>query len=161
MGDLKRGRTVRSLCYLMKNYRDVRLVMIAPQQFAIEPDIKAHLREQDITFVEDAPLAKALPDARCDLRHAHAVGVGHGRRNRTGGLREYSITPENLGAMKHDAVIMHPLPRGPEIHPAVDDDPRAVYWRQERNGMWMRVAILLKLFQADGLVRNFDLSALQ
>jgi len=55
---------------------------------------------------------------------------------------------------------MHPLPRGPEIDPAVDDDPRAVYWRQERNGMWMRVAILLKIFQADGLVRDFDVSAL-
>jgi aspartate carbamoyltransferase catalytic subunit len=55
---------------------------------------------------------------------------------------------------------MHPLPRGPEIHPAVDDDPRAKYWRQERNGMWMRAAILLKIFQADGLVRELDIGAL-
>ena len=44
--------------------------------------------------------------------------------------------------------------------PAVDDDPRAVYWRQERNGMWMRVAILLKIFRADGVVRDFDITAL-
>jgi len=161
MGDLKRGRTVRSLCYLMKNYRDVRLVMIAPQQFAIEPDIKEHLREQGVTFVEDLPLSQALPDL--DAIYVTRMQSEWDTAGETGQVdyREYSITPENVGAMKPDAVIMHPLPRGPEIHPAVDDDPRAVYWRQERNGMWMRAAILLKLFQADGLVRSFDLSALR
>jgi aspartate carbamoyltransferase catalytic subunit len=161
MGDLKRGRTVRSLCYLMKNYRDVRLVMIAPQQFAIEPDIKAHLREQNISFVENAQLAKVLPEL--DAVYVTRMQSEWDTAGETGQVdyRDYSITPENVGAMKRDAIIMHPLPRGPEIHPAVDDDPRAVYWRQERNGMWMRAAILLKLFQADGLVRSFDLSALQ
>ena len=161
MGDLKRGRTARSLCYLMKNYRDVRLVMIAPQQFAIEPDIKEHLREQCVTFVEDLPLSQALPDL--DAIYVTRMQSEWDTAGETGQVdyREYSITPENVGAMKPDAVIMHPLPRGPEIHPAVDDDPRAVYWRQERNGMWMRAAILLKLFQADGLVRSFDLSALE
>ena len=161
MGDLKRGRTVRSLCYLMKNYRDVRLVMIAPQQFAIEPDIKEHLREQGVAFVEDLPLSQALPDL--DAIYVTRMQSEWDTAGETGQVdyREYSITPENVGAMKPDAVIMHPLPRGPEIHPAVDDDPRAVYWRQERNGMWMRAAILLKLFQADGLVRSFDLSALR
>ncbi|MBM4220568.1 MAG: aspartate carbamoyltransferase [Gammaproteobacteria bacterium] len=161
MGDLKRGRTVRSLCYLMKNYRDVRLVMIAPQQFAIEPDIKAHLREQGISFVENAQLAKVLPEL--DAVYVTRMQSEWDTDGETGRVdyRDYSITPENLGAMKKTAVIMHPLPRGPEIHPAVDDDPRAMYWRQERNGMWMRAAILVKLFQADGMVRNFDLSALQ
>ena len=161
MGDLKRGRTVRSLCYLMKNYRDMRLVMIAPQQFAIEPDIKEHLREQGVAFVEDLSLAQALPEL--DAIYVTRMQSEWDTAGETGQVdyREYSITPENVGAMKQDAVIMHPLPRGPEIHPAVDDDPRAVYWRQERNGMWMRAAILLKLFQADGLVRSFDLSALQ
>lgn len=161
MGDLKRGRTVRSLCYLMKNYRDVRLVMIAPQQFALEPDIRAHLDGHGIAFVENAQLAKALPEL--DAIYVTRMQSEWDTAGETGQVdyRDYSITPENVGAMKPDAVIMHPLPRGPEIHPAVDDDPRAVYWRQERNGMWMRVAIFLKLFQADGLVRSFDLSALQ
>ena len=161
MGDLKRGRTVRSLCYLMKNYRDVRLVMIAPQQFAIEPDIKEHLREQGVVFVEDLSLAQALPEL--DAIYVTRMQSEWDTDGETGlvDYREYSVTPENVGAMKANAVIMHPLPRGPEIHPAVDDDPRAVYWRQERNGMWMRAAILVKLFQADGLVRSFDLSALK
>jgi len=51
---------------------------------------------------------------------------------------------------------MHPLPRGPEIDPAVDSDPRAMYWRQERNGMWMRVAVLLKIFQLEKGIQELD-----
>jgi aspartate carbamoyltransferase catalytic subunit len=54
--------------------------------------------------------------------------------------------------LKNDAIIMHPLPRGTEIDPAVDRDPRAMYWRQERNGMWMRVAVLIKIFGAENRI---------
>ena len=59
--------------------------------------------------------------------------------NQACGLKE-------LQRLRDDAAILHPLPRGPELDPAVDSDPRAVYWRQERNGMWMRVALLIKIF---------------
>ena len=161
MGDLKRGRTVRSLCYLMKNYRDVRLVLIAPEQFALEPDIKAHLKENNIPFVDQAKLSRraARPSTPSTSPACSPSGTRRGRPRKIN-YADYSITPDNLGRMKKTAVIMHPLPRGPEIAPAVDDDPRAVYWRQERNGMWMRVAILLKIFRADGVVRDFDISAL-
>jgi aspartate carbamoyltransferase catalytic subunit len=160
MGDLKRGRTVRSLCYLMKNYRNVRLVLIAPEQFALEPDIKAHLKENNIPFVDQAKLTDVLPEL--DAVYVTRMQSEWDTAGETGKVNyvDYSITPENLGRMKKTAVIMHPLPRGPEIAPAVDDDPRAVYWRQERNGMWMRVAILLKIFRADGVVRDFDISVL-
>ena len=64
-------------------------------------------------------------------------------------LSRFSISARQLGLLKPDAVIMHPLPRGPEIDPAVDSDPRAMYWRQERNGMWMRVAMLMKILRLD------------
>ncbi|MEO7385345.1 MAG: aspartate carbamoyltransferase [Gammaproteobacteria bacterium] len=160
MGDLKRGRTVRSLCYLMKNYRDVQLVLIAPEQFALEPDIKAHLKENNIPFVDQAKLADVLPTL--DAIYVTRMQSEWDTAGETGTVDyvDYSITPENVQRMKPSAVIMHPLPRGPEIAPAVDDDPRAVYWRQERNGMWMRVAILLKIFRADSVVRDFDVSAL-
>jgi len=53
---------------------------------------------------------------------------------------------DHLKVLKSTGVIMHPLPRREEVHPDVDSDPRAKYWRQERNGMWMRVAILSKIF---------------
>lgn len=160
MGDLKRGRTVRSLCYLMKNYRDVRLVLIAPPKFALEPDIKAHLKEHNIPFVDDAKLDEVLPSL--DAIYVTRMQTEWDTVGETNDIdyTDYSITPQNLGRLKPSAVIMHPLPRGPEIAPAVDEDPRAVYWRQERNGMWMRVAILLKIFRADGLVRDFDIGEL-
>ena len=61
-----------------------------------------------------------------------------------------------LARLKRDAIIMHPLPRGPEIDPAVDQDPRAMYWRQERNGMWMRAAVLAKIFSAEQRIREID-----
>src|SRR5690606_15736531 len=154
MGDLKRGRTVRSLCYLMKNYRNVRLVLIAPRRFDLEPDIKAHLREQNIPFTDNASLADALPSL--DAIHVPPMQSEWDTVGETRDMdySDYSITPDNVDRLKPDAVIMHPLPRGPEISPAIDDDPRAVYWRQERNGMWMRVAILLKIFKADQAVRD-------
>jgi aspartate carbamoyltransferase catalytic subunit len=158
MGDLKRGRTVRSLCRLMKNYRDVRLVFIAPEQFAMEKDVRDHLDEHGIPYVSRSRLADALPEL--DAIYVTRLQSEWDTDGETGrvNLADYSITPENLPRLKPDAIIMHPLPRGQEIHPAVDDDPRAVYWRQERNGMWMRVAILLKIFRADGLVRNLHVT---
>ncbi|MEZ5566484.1 MAG: hypothetical protein R3F24_13715 [Gammaproteobacteria bacterium] len=158
--DLKRGRTVRSLCYLMKNYHGVKLVLIAPPRFDLEPDIKAHLREHNIPFIDDAKLEDALPSL--DAIYVTRMQSEWDTVGETRGIdySGYSITPDNLSRLKPSAVIMHPLPRGPEISPAVDDDPRAVYWRQERNGMWMRVAILLKIFQADQIVRDFDVSTL-
>jgi aspartate carbamoyltransferase catalytic subunit len=160
MGDLKRGRTVRSLCYLMKNYRNVRLVLIAPPQFALEPDIRLHLKEHNIPFVDEAKLPDVLPSL--DAIYVTRMQTEWDTANETRQINyaDYSMTPENVRLMKPTAVIMHPLPRGPEIAPAVDEDPRAVYWRQERNGMWMRVAILLKIFQADAVVRDFDISVL-
>jgi aspartate carbamoyltransferase catalytic subunit len=157
MGDLKRGRTVRSLCYLMKNYRNVKLVFIAPDRFAMEPDILAHLKEHNIPYVDRARLTEVLPEL--DALYVTRMQTEWDAAGETVPVdyREYGISPDNVGLLKEHAVIMHPLPRGPEIHPAVDDDPRAVYWRQERNGMWMRVAILLKIFRADELVRTATL----
>jgi aspartate carbamoyltransferase catalytic subunit len=156
MGDLKRGRTVRSLCYLMKNYRDVRLVLIAPPQFALEPDIKAHLEQHGIPFVDATRLDDVLPELDAVYVTRMQSEWDTDGETRAVSYADYSITRASLPRLKPTAVIMHPLPRGPEIELAVDDDPRAVYWRQERNGMWMRVAILLKIFRADPLVREFD-----
>ncbi|MEO8464591.1 MAG: aspartate carbamoyltransferase [Gammaproteobacteria bacterium] len=152
MGDLKRGRTVRSLCYLMRHYEGVRLVFIAPPQFAMERDIKAYLDEHRIAYSETTQLDTVLPqlDALYVTRmqtewdtagESHAVD-----------LRPFSIGTPELTLMKRDAFIMHPLPRGPEIDPLVDHDPRAMYWRQERNGMWMRVAVLIKIFGVERIV---------
>jgi aspartate carbamoyltransferase catalytic subunit len=149
MGDLARGRTVRSLCRLMNNYSDVHLIFIAPDSFAMEPDIKAHLDDHGIAYTETEDLERWLPEL--DAVYVTRIQSEHdvGGESATIDLSRFSIGREALAHLREDAVIMHPLPRGPELSPEVDADPRAMYWRQERNGMWMRCALLLKILQAE------------
>ena len=135
----------------MKNYSDVRLVFIAPEPFAMGEDIKQHLRQHDIEFTESSRLHDCLPEVDAIyVTRMQSEWDTHEEESRSVDLARFSIGPAELELLKADSVIMHPLPRGAEIDPAVDADPRAMYWRQERNGMWMRVAILLKIFQAAG-----------
>jgi aspartate carbamoyltransferase catalytic subunit len=157
MGDLRRGRTVRSLCGLMKNYRDVRLVFIAPERFAMERDVKDQLAREAIPFRETERLADVLPEL--DALYVTRMQTEWDVAGESSAMdyRQFSLNPDNLTQLRRDAVIMHPLPRGPEIDPAVDEDPRAMYWRQERNGMWMRVALLIKIFRQED--RLFELAA--
>src|SRR5690606_37192829 len=149
MGDLRRGRTVRSLCYLMKNYTGVRLVLIAPGRVSVEQDDKTHLEEHGSPYTETASLEDALP--KLDALYVTRMQTEWDTAGESLGvdLARFSIGTREASIMKPDAVIMHPLPRGREIDPAVDHDPRAMYWRQERNGMWMRVAVLIKIFAAE------------
>ena len=149
MGDLRRGRTARSLAYLMKNYRGVRMVFIAPDAFAMGGDIKEHLHEHGIPFEETDELASVIGEL--DALYVTRLQTEHDVGEESKGFEHarFGIGPEQLPALKSDAVIMHPLPRGPELDPAVDRDPRAMYWRQERNGMWMRVALLVKMFEVE------------
>ena len=149
MGDLKRGRTVRSLCYLMKNYSNVRLVFIAPSNFSMRSDIKIHLKEQGIAFIETDRLSEALPELDAlYVTRMQSEWDQEGESNDLD-LSQYTIGKKQLEMLKPNGIIMHPLPRGSEIDPVIDSDPRAMYWRQERNGMWMRVAVLLKLLQLE------------
>ena len=150
MGDLRRGRTARSLAYLMKNYDGVRLVLIAPDAFAMDGDIRRHLRENAIPFEETDQLNSVIGDL--DAIYVTRLQTEHDVRDESKGFEHarFGIGPEHLSALRSDSVIMHPLPRGPELDPAVDGDPRAMYWRQERNGMWMRVALLVKIFEVEG-----------
>ncbi|HEY5700964.1 MAG TPA: aspartate carbamoyltransferase [Gammaproteobacteria bacterium] len=152
MGDLKRGRTARSLAYLMKNYSDVRLVFIAPKAFQMEDDIKSHLQENGVIFSETESLDEAVSELDAIYVTRLQAEYDIGEESRGFDHAQFTIDEKALEGMKSDAIVMHPLPRGPELDPAVDADPRAMYWRQERNGMWMRVALLVKLFGVEGEV---------
>jgi len=146
MGDLKRGRTVRSLSYLMKNYHDVTLVFVAPEAFRMGDDIKHHVTENGNRYLETESLHEVLPDL--DALYLTRLQTEYDTDGESAGFdhSRYCFGLNELQRLGKDAVVMHPLPRGPELDPAVDTDPRAVYWRQERNGMWMRVALLIKIF---------------
>jgi len=154
MGDLKRGRTVRSLSRLMRHYEGVRVVFIAPDTFEMEPDIRAFMAENDIPFEETGRLHEILPEL--DAIYVTRIQSEHDVNDESSGvnLAPFTIGTHELGLLKKTAVIMHPLPRGPEIAVEVDQDPRAMYWRQERNGMWMRVALIAKIFDLDQEIRE-------
>jgi aspartate carbamoyltransferase catalytic subunit len=147
MGDLKRGRTVRSLCYLMKNYANVKLVFISPNAFRMEEDIKTHLTENNNEYIETADLDSVI--GNLDAIYITRIQDEQDKNGESKliDMSKFKFGPDQLKHFKRDGVIMHPLPRRDEIHPAIDGDPRAKYWRQERNGMWMRVAILAKIFE--------------
>ena len=142
VGDLLYGRTVRSLAYLLAKYRDVQLTFVAPRVCQMHDDIKAYLDRQGVRWKEDG-------DLNAVLRRVDCVYMTRIQKERFLDRREfeeandlYRLTPENVALMRPDAIVMHPLPRVHEIDPRVDADPRAAYFIQARNGLWIRMALI-------------------
>jgi aspartate carbamoyltransferase catalytic subunit len=149
VGDLKRGRTVRSLSYLMKNYRNVSLAFVSPKEFKMEPDILEFLTKHSIPFVETEDFSSVMREA--DAIYMTRIQDEH---DKAGESKKVDYSPfyfkkEHLKIIKKNCVILHPLPRRHEIEVEVDTDPRAMYWRQERNGMWARAALISHIFGVD------------
>ena len=147
VGDLARGRTVRSLSNLLTNWEGVRHVFVSPPQLRIGDDILEMLRSRGQTAEVSDDMAAWLPEADAvymtriqdewDESKGESACIDTSRFKI--GLREMSM-------MKPGAILMHPLPRRDEIAPEVDADPRAMYWRQVRNGMWIRTALIASTF---------------
>lgn len=142
VGDLRYGRTVRSLAYLLAKFAKVEMVFVAPDVCQMHDDIKAYLTRQNIPWREESDLDAVLP-------HVDCVYMTRVQKERFLDLNEYNqavsqyqLTPQNVGLMPQNAIIMHPLPRVNEITPEVDDDPRAGYFEQARNGLWVRMALI-------------------
>ena len=156
VGDLRRGRTVRSLSYLMKNYKGVKLVFVSPPQLRMEADILDFLKRHGIPYREADDLAPVLPEA--DAVYMTRIQDEHDKdgESKSLDLSRFDFRFEHLKAIKKTCIIMHPLPRRHEIEVAVDEDERAVYWRQERNGMWARAALIAHIFGVDGLIPAGD-----
>ncbi|MGH7902875.1 MAG: aspartate carbamoyltransferase [Candidatus Dormibacteraceae bacterium] len=142
VGDLANGRTVRSLCYLLSKYGDLDLIFVAPPEVAMGEDIKAHLTQHHVRWSESGDLDEAL--SRADVVYQTRIQkerfADPKAYERVKGV--YRIDARSMGLMKPDAIVMHPLPRVDEIAPEVDSDPRAAYFRQARNGLHIRMALL-------------------
>lgn len=155
VGDLKRGRTVRSLSYLMKNYKDVHLTYVSPEEFRMGLDILEFLRKQNIPYTETYDFLSAIKDA--DVIYMTRIQDEYDKNGESKKIdySQYYFKPAHLQVIKPSCIIMHPLPRRDEIDPRVDRDERAVYWRQERNGMWIRAALIAYIFKVDSLIMEF------
>lgn len=150
VGDLAQGRTVRSLAYLLSKFRDIKIYFVAPQMLRIKEDILGHLKEHDVWYTEETSLAKVLPEVNIVYQtRIQKERFGDRIADYEACRGVYIINEECLALMKPNAIIMHPLPRLDEITMGVDRDPRAAYFRQAQNGLYVRMA-LLKLVLGHG-----------
>ncbi len=146
VGDLANGRTVRSLCYLIAKYKDPMIYFVAPPVVRMKEDIKEYLRRHNVRFEE-------VEDLHAVAREVDVIYQTRIQRERFGDrLHEYEqahgkyvIDRSVMDCMRKDAIVMHPLPRVDEIDPAIDSDPRAAYFRQAHNGLYVRMAVLRML----------------
>ena len=147
-GDLKFGRTVHSLIEAMARYENVRFVLISPEELKLPSYIKDNvLKAHNIPYVQTTDLEGALPQ----LDILYMTRVQRERFfNEEDYLRlkdSYILTPDKMGLAKDDMIVMHPLPRVNEISVAIDDDPRAAYFKQVLYGKHMRAALICKLLE--------------
>jgi len=145
VGDLLRGRTVRSLSLLLNLIPSIKLYFVSPKSFQIKDDILEQLNV-DYELTDDFEKVLSEMDVvymvRLQDEYKHeGISV-----NEVIDTSKYSINSSNINKMKNDAIILHPLPRRNEISVEVDDNKRAKYWEQVENGMWMRVALIMIMF---------------
>jgi aspartate carbamoyltransferase catalytic subunit len=145
VGDLANGRTVRSLTYLLSKFKDIKIWFVAPPSVAMRDDLKAHLDEHHVPWVETQDLEAVLPEV--DVIYMTRI-----QKERFSDAAAYDAVKSiyrldngSLALMRKYAIVMHPLPRIDEIAPEVDADPRAAYFRQAHNGLWIRMALLDRL----------------
>ncbi|MBD5170001.1 MAG: aspartate carbamoyltransferase [Oscillibacter sp.] len=145
-GDLKFGRTVHSLISAMSRYKGTKIVLVSPDELKLPSYVKKEvLKKNDIPYEQTTDLEEVMP--KLDILYMTRVQRER-FFNEEDYLRlkdSYILTPDKLHNAKEDLSILHPLPRVNEISVAVDKDPRAAYFRQVRNGRYIRMALIMKL----------------
>ena len=145
-GDLKFGRTVHSLISAMSRYTGTKIVLVSPEELKLPSYVKKEvLQKNGIPYEQTTDLESVMPE----LDILYMTRVQRERFfNEEDYLRlkdSYILTPDKLHNAKADLSILHPLPRVNEISVAVDQDPRAAYFRQVRYGRYIRMALIMKL----------------
>ena len=145
-GDLKFGRTVHSLVNALSRYDNIRFVLVSPEELKLPRYVKEQsLKSKDIPYTQTTDLESVI--SQLDILYMTRVQRER-FFNEEDYLRlkdSYILTPEKLQNAKPDLSILHPLPRVNEIAVAVDRDPRVAYWKQVKNGKFIRMALILKL----------------
>lgn len=149
-GDLKFGRTVHSLINALVRYEQIQFVFISPEELTVPDYIIEMLRENNIPFREVRKLEDIMPEL--DILYMTRV-----QKERFFNeedyvrLKDYYILDrEKMNDAKPDMIVLHPLPRVNEISVEIDNDPRAVYFRQVQYGVYVRMALLLTLLEIEG-----------
>jgi aspartate carbamoyltransferase catalytic subunit len=151
VGDLTYGRTVHSLSYILANYLDVIVYYISPENVQIPPDVKRYMDEKGVRYEETDDLDSVAGSV--DVLYQTRI-----QKERFPSMEEYEkasgkyiVDAELMDRMRSDAIVLHPLPRAGEITEEVDSDPRAAYFRQAVNGLYIRMALIDKcLMESQG-----------
>ena len=145
VGDLKRGRTIHSLAQTLCQFNDVTMIFVSPPEFVITEGLRQKLQAHKINFYETDDFENSI--LQTDVIYMTRIQDEYNPEEKA--TTPYALKEEHLPAIRKNCIIMHPLPRRNELDPAIDNDPRAMYWRQERNGMWTRTALITILFGID------------
>lgn len=139
VGNLLDGRTVHSLAYLLSKFERVKIFFVAPPELQMKQDILDHLTSNDVWYSLESDLSKVLPEV--DVIYMTRIEpeklASHEKQTPPYYLDEVSIK-----RLSSNALILHPLPRLNEIATSIDSDPRAAYFRQTKNGVLIRMALL-------------------
>jgi len=168
-GDIGRGRTVRSLASLLANYEGVKLIFISPREptLALRDDLRNRLLDRSVQILEvesfddridGVPVIESLDALYMTRIQKEYNAPGDDEKFAAIDLARYKLSAEMVGRMKNYAPILHPFPRDQhfgEIPPEIDNDSRAMYFRQARNGMWIRAALLAAVFGVDHQISRF------
>ena len=152
VGDLENGRTIHSLSYLLSLYKGVKIIYVSPKALSIPKQLREFLKSKNVSFEETESLKEPLK--RSDVIYQTRIqkerfASSNGSSSESEYLRyfgKYIIDKNSLKLIRKNAIIMHPLPRINEITPEVDDDPRAFYFQEVQNGLYVRMALLLYVF---------------
>lgn len=147
VGDLRFGRAARSLARLLALSRGMHLTFVSPPAVPMGEDVRAALDAADVPWREETDLRAVLPEV--DVVYQTRI-----QRERFATPEEYAsargiyvIDEPAMALLPERSIVLHPLPRVDELSPAVDDDPRAAYFRQAHNGVFVRMALLMTLLE--------------
>jgi len=141
VGELDHGRTVRSLAYLLAKFERVKIYFVSPPEVKMRQDILDHLQEHDVWYAVESDIEKVLGDV--DV--VYLTRIRPERVADRQSLGSCALQSSMLPRLRQDAMILHPLPRTVELDSALDADPRALYFEQSKNGLFVRMALLTML----------------
>jgi len=145
IGELDKGRTARSLAYLLAKFERVKMFFVSPPELQMKADILGYLDEHGVRYELETDIERVIGEV--DV--VYQTRIRPERVRDLGSLRQYAINSSVVRRMKPDALILHPLPRTVELDKSVDDDPRALYFRQAKNGLYVRMALLTMLLDKE------------
>ncbi len=145
IGELDKGRTARSLAYLLAKFDRVKIFFVSPPQMQMKSDILDYLNEHGVRYELEADIDRVIGEV--DIVYQTRIRPERVSNHRE--LQRYAIHSTVLQKMKSDALILHPLPRTVELDKTVDGDPRALYFKQAANGLYVRMALLTMLLERD------------